>query len=1065
MEKILHARLRLSEYALDHSLDELLTRTLDEAELLTGSTIGFFHFVEADQKTLTLQTWSTNTLRHMCTAGGKGRHYSADVAGVWVDALRERRPVVHNDYASLPNRHGLPPGHAPVLRELVVPVLRNERIVALVGLGNKPHVYKPEDVTSVSQLANLAWEIVRAKQAEMALRASEERHRAIVHTSMDGFWRVDLQGRLIEVNAAYCRMSGYSEPELLAMSIPDLSVVETAANTAAHMQKVISQGTDRFESRQRRKDGSTFDVEVSVQYFAANGGCVLVFLRDITERNRTEDALRASEQRFRAIASHTPDHVLMQDKDLRYRFVIKPQLGLTEADMLGKTDRDFLGKEDADKLTSIKRKVIETGAPVRLETSLQNAKGEADFFDGTLIPLFDATGKADGLIGYLRNVTERKKAESEVREAVRFTQATIDALSSHICVLDDTGRILAANKAWTAFGAANSHPTNPVTFGGNYFDVCREVSGNETADASAFLTGMLAVLHGESSTFEMEYPCHSPTEQRWFVARVTRFAGPGPVRLVVEHENITMRKQAVAALSESDEKFRQLANNITDVFWITSSDFKIIYYVSPGYERIWGRSMADLYSQPHQWAEAILPQERERVRTALAGLFGNEPAVSVEYRIARPDGSVRLISDRAFQVRDAAGKVIRLTGIASDITEQQQLVALNQQLQKSESLGRMAGAIAHRFNNQLQALMLNLEVATNNLTAKGGPVEGLIQAMQSARNAAEVSTLMLTYIGQAQVKDAPLDLAEVCRQSLALLRSALPPEVVLETDLPTPGPIISANANQVRQVLTNLITNAWEASGEGRGAIRLSVKTVSVADIPAACRFPINWKPQSNATAYACLEVADAGCGIAAKDFDKLFEPFFSTKFTGRGLGLPVVLGIARSHDGVVTVESELSKGSTFRIFIPVSAGALPQKPVLVPVSPIPKSVRRGAAVLVVEDEPIVRTTLALVLECSGFSVLKAEDGVAAVELFRQHRDEIGCVVCDLTMPRMNGWETLTAMRQLAPGIGVILASGYSEDQATAGDHPERPQAFLQKPYEAKVLINAINRILTHSNA
>jgi two-component system cell cycle sensor histidine kinase/response regulator CckA len=213
--------------------------------------------------------------------------------------------------------------------------------------------------------------------------------------------------------------------------------------------------------------------------------------------------------------------------------------------------------------------------------------------------------------------------------------------------------------------------------------------------------------------------------------------------------------------------------------------------------------------------------------------------------------------------------------------------------------------------------------------------------------------------------------------------------------------------------------------------------------------------------------VADAGGGLAAKDFDKLFDPFFSTKSIGRGLGLPVVHGIARSHDGVVTVESEPSRGSTFRIFIPVSARALPQKPVLGPMSPISKRVRQGSTVLVAEDEPMVRKTLALVLRRSAFSVLEAADGIEAVELFRQHRDEICCVVCDLTMPRMNGWEVLTALRQLVPGIAVIMASGYSEAQAQAmaDDHPERPQAFLHKPYEAKVLINTINQILPQRNA
>jgi signal transduction histidine kinase/ActR/RegA family two-component response regulator len=414
-----------------------------------------------------------------------------------------------------------------------------------------------------------------------------------------------------------------------------------------------------------------------------------------------------------------------------------------------------------------------------------------------------------------------------------------------------------------------------------------------------------------------------------------------------------------------------------------------------------------------------------------------------------------------------AGYVIDITASKQAEVEKEKLAVLNRQLEKTESLGRMAGAIAHHFNNQLQAVMLNLEMATINPPRTVGPVEGLSAAMLSARKAAEVSTLMLTYLGHGQGKHEPLDLAEVCLRSLPLLRAAMPQSVALESDLPSPGPGVSADSDQLQQILTNLVTNAWEASDRGRGPIRLSVKTVAAADISrsAGSRFPIDWQPQASASAYAFLEVADSGCGIAAKEIEKLFDPFFTTKFTGRGLGLSVVLGIARSHGGFVTVESESGRGSTFRVFFPVSAEAVPRKPAQASVGPISKNIRPSATVLVVEDEPVVRTTLARVLESSGFTVLEAEDGVVAVEIFCQHRDEIGCVLCDLTMPRMNGWETLTALRQLMPGIGVILASGYSEAQAMEGDHPERPQVFLHKPYEVKALLNAIHQILPHRNA
>ena len=174
VEEVLRASLRLSEYEFGHTLDELLTKALDEAETLTGSRVGFFHFVEPDHKTLQLQTWSTNTLKNMCTAEGKGAHYPVDKAGVWADAVSARRPVVHNDYASLPHRKGLPPGHAPVVRELVVPVIRSEQVVAVIGVGNKPDEYTGHDMEAVSRLASVAWDIITAKRAEEEIKKLNE---------------------------------------------------------------------------------------------------------------------------------------------------------------------------------------------------------------------------------------------------------------------------------------------------------------------------------------------------------------------------------------------------------------------------------------------------------------------------------------------------------------------------------------------------------------------------------------------------------------------------------------------------------------------------------------------------------------------------------------------------------------------------------------------------------------------------------------------------------------------------------------------------------------------------
>ena len=519
--------------------------------------------------------------------------------------------------------------------------------------------------------------------------------------------------------------------------------------------------------------------------------------------------------------------------------------------------------------------------------------------------------------------------------------------------------------------------------------------------------------------------------------------------------DITERKQAEETLRNRDARHSKMIANIGDVIVIIDRE-GINRYKSPNVEKLFGWRAEELVGVDA--LDKVHPDDLDSTRKVLGGLLG-EPNVirTTELRYRRKDGRYCWIEFTGVNLShdpDIRG----LLGNYRDITERKQAEELHLQTQKTESLGRMAGAIAHHFNNKLQTVMLRLKIETTSQLQNPALVESLGQILQSTLEAAEVSTLLLTYLGQSQVSHKPLDLAEECRASLPRLRVAMPTNVDLETDLPSPGPVISANANQIQQVLTNLMTNAWETKSEGPNHIRLGVKSVTAADISQRRRFPLDYQTQE--TDYACLEVTDAGGGIAAQASERLFDPFFSTKFNGRGLGLPVVLGIVRSHHGVVTVESEPGRGSIFRCFFPVTAEAARPKLLPVPVGPGSENVRRGNTVLVVEDEESLRETLALTLELNDHTVLTAKDGVAAVEIFRQHQDEIGGVLCDVNMPRMNGWETLMALRKLVPDLPVILLSGYSDDQVLAADHPERPQAFLHKPCEVQVLLNAINQMM-----
>lgn len=256
-------------------------------------------------------------------------------------------------------------------------------------------------------------------------------------------------------------------------------------------------------------------------------------------------------------------------------------------------------------------------------------------------------------------------------------------------------------------------------------------------------------------------------------------------------------------------------------------------------------------------------------------------------------------------------------GISRDISERLQLEQQARQIEKAESLSLMAGAIAHNFNNMLTVVMGNMELAMLDLQHEHEISANLLEAFQASKRAADMTKQMLAYLGQSNVDQGLLDLSRICRQILPILQREFSENIVFEKDFPSDGPAIVGNADQIHQLVKNLLTNAVEALADYSGVIFLSLKTVDCSAIPRK-RLPVEFRHRN--CAYACLEIKDSGCGIPAKDIEKIFDPFFSTKFTGRGLGLPVTLGILREHEGTISLESAPGKGSIFRVFLPVSA-------------------------------------------------------------------------------------------------------------------------------------------------
>lgn len=462
----------------------------------------------------------------------------------------------------------------------------------------------------------------------------------------------------------------------------------------------------------------------------------------------------------------------------------------------------------------------------------------------------------------------------------------------------------------------------------------------------------------------------------------------------------------------------------------------------------------------------IVPDDQDIFYHRHKASFATDEQQTCKLRLLRTDCKpfwARMESGPAREDGDGL-KVCRMVlidisdGVRSAV-EKTHLEAQDRQLQKAESLGRMAGAIAHHFNNILTVVMGNLDLAMREVAKGTSTYQSLESATKAAGRAADLSGSMLTYLGQTLAKHEPLDLSEVCRISLHKLLAVVPKKVDVKVEFPSSGPVIKASDHQIRQVLKNLMANAWEALEDETGTLHLTIKTMSRAEIPLTRRFPLDWQPQDGR--YACLEVTDTGCGIDENDIEKIFDPFFTQKFLGRGLGLPIVLGIVRAHYGAVTVTSKVGYGTVIQALFPVFAEEIPQSHdnwIKIP------EIAEGGTVLIVDDEPTILEIAQAALTNLGFAVLVAKDGFEAVEVFRQHQQSISCVLCDLVMPGMDGWETLSVLRQLAPGIVVILSSGYDQDKVMAGDHSEWPQFFLSKPYGLSGLYEAITQALLASN-
>jgi len=687
---------------------------------------------------------------------------------------------------------------------------------------------------------------------------------------------------------------------------------------------------------------------------------------------------------------------------------------------------------------------MKTGTICRIDTEVfWRRDGTAFPVEYSSHPILEA-GTITGAVVTFRDITERKRLEAEVALRDQRLNQFFRNASVGLCIVDTNLRFAQVNEA---LARMNGLPVEEH-LGRTVRTVLPKVGSALEAILQKVLNTGEPILNAEITG---EVPGEPGVIRNWIGSYFPIFDGCGkPAAAGCVVVEVTQLKRAEKALLESNEKFHQLAENIPQVFWISDKNLDEILYVSPAYERIWGRSRQNLYERPLSFTEAIHPEDRDGAFKAFLKQRDGQ-AFNHEYRIIQPGGSIRWIRDRGFPILDERSESYRFAGIAEDITERRALEEQFRQAQKMESVGQLAGGVAHDFNNILTIIQGHASLMEMEQPLSPDMGTSVREIAFAAERASNLTRQLLTFSRRQVMQTANLDLNKVVGGVANMLRRVLGEDIKLQFES-SDTPLILADAGMMEQILMNLAVNARDAMPEG-GSLEIKVGTEIVDELFA------QQNPGAPTGEVVWMTVADSGCGIAPENISKIFEPFFTTKEVGKGtgLGLATVYGIVNQHKGWITVQSEVNKGTTFKISFPAAQGDSPTAAA----GPVEEEVRGGTeTILLVEDEKPVRSLVRHVLEFRGYHVIEADCGAAAIAEWEKQPAKIDLLVTDLLMPGMTGRELAEKLRAKNPHLKALFMSGYSAEIVGKDFRLHDGINFLQKPYPPRKLAKRIRECL-----
>jgi two-component system, cell cycle sensor histidine kinase and response regulator CckA len=877
--------------------------------------------------------------------------------------------------------------------------------------------------------------MARILEATSALEKSERQFRSLVEGAPDAVF-VQTEGRFAYVNAAALKLFGAeSREELIDTPVLERFHPEFRDQVRRRIRQLndLKQPVASAEETCLRLDGTEVPTEVSavpLQFRGSNGA--LVFVRDISERKRSEAKLRQSDERLQLALDVVSDGVWDWRVDTG-KVYFSPRwytmLGYDHLELpeLFETWKTLVHPDDLESTTRIIEARLKDGVGFEMQFRMRAKDGTWRWILGRgKVVERDGSGNPVRMLGTHVDITELRRAESALKESESRYKAIFNAIPDMVFQFDGEGVYIGYQ------GGRDLLLVPPERFIGKRFE---EVLPQGVAARSR--EGLEAIAAG-SEFFDCEYSLEIGGEKRSFDMRMFR----------VDQRSFMAMVRDITARKRSEEEILRLSGAVTHAAGgvIIISPDQIIQYVNPAFEKMSGYSASEIVGRKSTVLHQGLPVETgHHLHQEIWDKMAKGEVWTGRLPRVRRDGKPYAVEATVTPIRNEAGELVSVVSFWRDITHEEQLQLQLLQSQKMEAIGTLAGGIAHDFNNILSSIIGYSELAQMKARGNAALVQDLSMVLKAADRAKDLVRQILTFSRKGEQQKKTVNLVPLLREIVKMLRATIPSTIEIAIADETSSDLVTVDTVQMHQIVTNLCSNATHAMPMG-GRIILRVR-----DYPCDAAALL---PEMASSSCLAIEVTDTGSGMTSDVIGQIFDPFFTTKKPGEGtgMGLPVVHGIVTRHGGHITVTSEPGKGSTFTIVLPKAESAIPEEELLQERT-LPEGKGR---ILFVDDEELLIGLAEVMLPGLGYSVETARDSLAALERVRGAPEAFDLVITDQTMPHMTGLELARELRRIREDLPILLSSGNIHDLSHEDMRAAGVKGFIQKPYRKDQMARAI---------